>query len=113
MTRADLYRRYADVIEMCEGKNVEPWSCVKIDREVLESQPTFTWPPDNYTFAVAIVEGQPVFIGDVLYRKAVRRFRAANRRIRTTPMTTSRSCGGLPSGESTLQRLNLMGAVFG
>ena len=28
MTKADLYRRYADMIEMCEGTNISPFMCV-------------------------------------------------------------------------------------
>ncbi len=70
MSIAERYREYARVLDMCEGTSVYPWSCVKYmgkpwimeNRLDLDRQ-------GHYDFAVAILEGKPVFIGDVLYHK--------------------------------------------
>ena len=69
MSKAELYRRYADVIEMAEKVSVEPIKCVRF-YGVTKSVPDFlSDDTDGYEFAIGIVEGKPVFIGDVLYRK--------------------------------------------
>jgi len=76
--RSDLFREYARVIDMCEGTEVTAKQCVRIHQQghgdtfmaISEGySPEFTDPPNNYTFAVAILEGKPVFMGDVVYDK--------------------------------------------
>lgn len=69
MKRSDLFRRYADVIDMCEGTKVIPCECIKFDDESFTETPYFDSNYDLYTFAIAIVEDKPVFVGDVLYHK--------------------------------------------
>ena len=66
----ELYLKYAEVIEMCEGTKLKytPWVCVKVGGiPCFITHPTFRDNPEQYEFALAIVEDKPVFIGDVLY----------------------------------------------
>ena len=70
MKAEDLYLEYARVIKMCEGTAVKPWHCIKVDgRDIFEDHPIFDSHPNYYEFAVAILEGKPVFIGDTVYHK--------------------------------------------
>ena len=70
MTRSDLLRRYADMVEMCEGTNVDPDNCVKgVNGGFLDY--TFKAPPKIYVFARGVVEGRPVFDNDALYYNGV------------------------------------------
>lgn len=66
-TIADLYREYARVIDMCEGAKMNPWQCVKYGSDTCATRPSLDCIPDRYRFALAIVEGKPVFPGDLLY----------------------------------------------
>ena len=74
MKKSDLYREWARVLDMCEGTVVKPWSCVR--RKTDEYLSTFYATPDfddiegEWSFAVAILEGKPVFVGDVVYHKS-------------------------------------------
>lgn len=69
----ELNREYwGRVHDMCEGTELEdaPWECVK--REVVANfynHPKFSENPDYYEFAVAVLEGKPVFVGDTIYDK--------------------------------------------
>ena len=72
MKKSDLYREYARVIDMCEGTGLEQFDCMKymgcIYRDHNGSKnPSFDRPASEFSFALAIVEGKPVFEGDVLY----------------------------------------------
>ena len=69
MKQSDLFREYARVIDMCEGAEVHPYKCVK-QRGLVGFHKTleFTGSPEEYTFAIGICEGKPVFAGDVLYQ---------------------------------------------
>lgn len=70
MSIAERYRECARVIDMCEGTEVHPWKCIKYmsndwrmeNRLDLDRQ-------GDYDFAVAILEGKPVFVGDKFYSK--------------------------------------------
>lgn len=73
MNTNELYKEYARVIKMCEGTELEdtPWQCVKLDNIELAAQhghPKFDDIPKNYKFAVAVLEGRPVFENDIVYR---------------------------------------------
>lgn len=72
----DLYIEYARVIEMCKGTALEnePWKCVRFNRN--GSYRTPNNPVDMAQcifnnqvpgFAVAVLEDEPVFVGDVIY----------------------------------------------
>jgi hypothetical protein len=71
-TQADLHREWARVLDMCAGTSVNPVDCVKNPaakyneisiNDIFNILPTWT------EFAIAIVEGRPVFRGDVLYNE--------------------------------------------
>lgn len=50
------------------GTDVKPWECVKHDKTVQrEKHPRFILEPYRYTFAITILEGKPVFVGDQVY----------------------------------------------
>lgn len=52
------------------GTDVKPWECVKLEGvENFSDHPLFSEPPHEYTFALAILEGKPVFVGDKVYSK--------------------------------------------
>jgi len=67
MKKSDLYREWARVLDMCEGSNVSPYSCVKYQGGILLANPEFSDYPECYEFAVAILEDKPVFVGDKIY----------------------------------------------
>jgi len=70
MKQSDLYREYARVIDMCEPhreSGIHPNDCVIHNDHRLSGVPYFNNEPANWKFAIAIVEGKPVFEGDVLY----------------------------------------------
>ena len=70
MKKSDLHREWARVIDMCEGTNVDPGDCLRIDGAPCHLRyPLFGDNPDSYTFAVAILEGKPLFVGDEVYWK--------------------------------------------
>lgn len=72
-TKADLHREYARVCDLCEGVEVKSWKCVRMNTlgtiRYYFDDPKFIEPPERYQFALAIVEGKPVFPGDLLYNK--------------------------------------------
>jgi len=70
-TKAELHREYARVIDMCNenGSALKSWSCVKYFDVQFEREPEFIKAPSDYQFALAIVEGKPVFPGDTVYNK--------------------------------------------
>lgn len=72
MNTNDLYLEYARVIEMCNGTKLEdrPWVCVKLDGEALRDDyghPGLSASIEKYEFAVAVLEGKPVWIGDKVF----------------------------------------------
>jgi len=67
MKKSDLYREYARVIDMCEADEISTYGCVKHNGIPLSGVPYFNNEPAKWEFALAIVEGKPVFEGDVLY----------------------------------------------
>lgn len=82
MKRSDLFREYVRVIDMCEGTGVPPQCCINVCGVPWDSPdcPTFTKPSENYEFALAILEGKPVFKGDELYFKNGARYMWGGRR---------------------------------
>ena len=73
MKKSDLYRGWAKVLDMCEGTNVKPencWSYAGIN--LGESAPSLDGRDlYKYEFAVAILKGKPVFVGDKVYSGGV------------------------------------------
>ena len=68
-TKAGLFRRYADIIEMCEGTRVKSWECVKYCGDVLSSSPIFNGRIEEYEIAHCLIGDEAVFTGSVLYFK--------------------------------------------
>jgi len=65
---SDLLRKQADMMDMVEGTELDWWDCVKFKGEMLNEIELKSWDnPQDYEFAVILVEGKPVFIGDMLY----------------------------------------------
>lgn len=70
MKRSDLHREWARVLDMCDGTEVKPEDCWKYDSgPQLGCLPVLDSDHTKYQFAVAILEGKPVFVGDNLYWK--------------------------------------------
>lgn len=72
MKKSDLYREWARVLDMCELTKVKPESCwkyagFKTDQHI----PEFAEDYNKYEFAVAILEGKPVFVGDRIWLKSI------------------------------------------
>lgn len=72
MKESDLHREYARIIDMCEGTGLPVKECVKLRGQIvdLDVKPRFDDRPDDYSFAVAILEGKPLFVGDEVYWKS-------------------------------------------
>lgn len=71
-TVIDLMREYVRVADMCKGTPLEnkPWECVKVSNMTLfKAHPDFNQNSRDYKFALAILEGRPVFVGSKLYYK--------------------------------------------
>lgn len=66
-TRADIFRSYAAVIDMCGGTDLMPHLGVKVNGTIHNIAHTFTDDPKWFEFALGIVENRFVFEGDVLY----------------------------------------------
>jgi hypothetical protein len=67
--RADLIRKWADTVELCENTFCRPEDALKIDGLVRGCEPSFLKDEDLYTFAVAVIEDAAVFAGDIVYHK--------------------------------------------
>jgi hypothetical protein len=68
MRKSDLYRKWADMLDLCEGTDVSPLICVKLNGVAFTPMmgcttftPAFNDPPDNYAFAITILHGKPLF----------------------------------------------------
>lgn len=77
-TQDELKKHYRDVIipmvakyNYDHGTDVKPWECVKHDGDTVSSvgHPTFGLDFGSYTFALTILEGRPVFVGDKVHYK--------------------------------------------
>lgn len=73
-TQDELKAHYRDVIipmvakyNFDHGTDVKPWECVLVNKSKLSKHPDFLYSPENYTFAITILEGKPVFVGDQVY----------------------------------------------
>lgn len=67
MKKSDLYRKYADALDLCEKHGIDILQAVKYYGDTCNRCPVFTDKADTYSFPVAVVEGKPVFVGDVLF----------------------------------------------
>ena len=69
MKKSDLYREWARVLDMTEAAGVSWFGFYKIDGISQNYVPDFKLDPARYSFAVAVLEWKPVFVGDVVYHK--------------------------------------------
>lgn len=69
MKTSDLHRKWADVLDMCEGTSVNPCSAWKFKGYIQDDKlPNFEYDkPECFEFLVAILEDKPVFVGDEFY----------------------------------------------
>jgi hypothetical protein len=63
-TTADVLRRAADMMDMCRNTDVNAIQCIKYGGG---SAYGYNGNPELYEFAHRILEGKPVFTGDVVY----------------------------------------------
>jgi len=59
------------IVPMANASGIEPWVCVRYNGEqaTTQSHPHLKQIDGEYTFAITVLEGKPVFIGDKLYYK--------------------------------------------
>lgn len=55
------------IVPMAEAAGIDPWLCVRTDGVIFKDHPKFILKYQEYTFAITVLEGKPVFIGDKLY----------------------------------------------
>ena len=68
MKESDLIRKQADMMDMVEGSTLKWYQCVKQNGRIKNKYDSFGFKDDDiFDFALAIVEGRPVFTGDTLY----------------------------------------------
>ena len=65
-----LLAQYMQILDMCAGTEVEPKYCVRFQGNGLQHLPNFEGAVADYSFALALVENKPVFVGDELYIKS-------------------------------------------
>ena len=84
MNYEQLNREYwGRVFDMCEsynkehGTDIKPWQCVRHDNKQwpIEYHPPFElrhpdFPKEKFSFAIAILESKPVFVGDEIFTRA-------------------------------------------
>ncbi len=68
MTKADLHRKYADALDLCEKYKLNWRNAVQVNGGYLSTPPDFANPNYTHTFPIAVIEGKPVFV-DTLYTK--------------------------------------------
>jgi len=76
-TYEDLMTHYwGKIVPMAQAAGIKPWECVRHDNDVQTGDhPKFILKPcDRYTFALAILEGKPVFVGYEIYSKSGEKF---------------------------------------
>lgn len=69
-TYEQLMKHYwGKIVPMAEAAGINPWECVKdtLTKEIFNDHPVFTLNSNRYTFALTVLEEEPVFVGDKLY----------------------------------------------
>lgn len=69
-TRADLFEAFAKVVRICEDTPMPAYQGVKYEGGVVSNDVRFDSKPEDYTFAIGIVEERFLFEGNMLYQKA-------------------------------------------
>ena len=70
-TYEQLMKHYWGIIvPMAEAAGINPWECVRhVNEDKFTDHPKFEGKPWNYIFALTVLEGKPVFVGDSIYYK--------------------------------------------
>ena len=71
-TQDELLEHYWSVIvPMARDHVIKPWECVRhVNEDKFTDHPKFEGKPWNYTFALTVLEGKPVFYSDKIYSKS-------------------------------------------
>jgi hypothetical protein len=69
MSKADLHRKYADALDLCEKHGIDEFCAVRYKGNYVPAS-YFKDIASDYTFPVAVIEGKPVFLGDELYESS-------------------------------------------
>lgn len=101
-TQFDLWRKYCtETVPMAEAAGVDPWLCVRYEGRIHDlGHPTFLGLPENYTFALTVLEKRPVFVGDKVFSNNC-----------TKPLTIkglSKQYGYLSVGECTNYHIDIL-----
>ena len=70
-TYEELMTQYwGKIVPMAQAAGIKPWECVRhVNEDKFTDHPHFKGKQWHYTFAITILEGKPVFVGDKLYYK--------------------------------------------
>ena len=67
-TYEEIMQHYwGKIVPMAQDAGIDPWECVRICGTDRQNHPSFDFSTEDYTFALTILEGKPVFVGDKLY----------------------------------------------
>ena len=67
-TYEEIMQHYwGKIVPMAQDAGIDPWECVRVNDHKFKGHPDFDCNPELYTFAITILEGKPVFVGDRLY----------------------------------------------
>ena len=60
---------WGKTVPMAQDAGIDPWECVRCygEQARTDTHPSFDCDAEQYTFAISILEGKPVFVGDKLY----------------------------------------------
>ena len=70
-TYEEIMQHYwGKIVPMAQAAGIKPWECVRhVNEDKFTDHPHFKGKQWHYTFAITILEGKPVFVGDKLYYK--------------------------------------------
>lgn len=67
-TYEEIMQHYwGKIVPMAKSEGIYPWKFVRLCNNAMTCHPEFGGPVEDYTFATAILEGKPVFVGDKLW----------------------------------------------
>lgn len=80
MKQSELLRKQADMMDMAEKHGIDDWLCLMRLKMMRHDAVTGFYNPE-YNYALGVVEGRPVFEGDELYFKGIKRIATAGSKI--------------------------------
>ncbi|OGC95805.1 MAG: hypothetical protein A2W25_15125 [candidate division Zixibacteria bacterium RBG_16_53_22] len=60
-TRIELVEHWLAVLKFCEGTDIKPGDCWKLQGHLLGDSPCFDFYPEDYEFAIGLYQGKPVW----------------------------------------------------